>query len=169
MGIYGVLGNHDFWSGRDAVDTICRCFTDKIGVVWLRNKNVRIKRGAHSIYILGIDDYWERSCSLMDACKGIDIQAVKILLSHNPDINIDIESSKKKIDVVLAGHTHGGQVVFPFIGAPFLPSTLGQKYISGVVKDGVRQTYITTGVGNNMIPMRYNCPPEVAIITLKSS
>ncbi|KJU86404.1 metallophosphoesterase, partial [Candidatus Magnetobacterium bavaricum] len=109
MGIYGVLGNHDFWSGKDAVDTICHSFTDRIGVVWLRNENVRIKRGTHSIYIIGVDDYWERSCSLMDACKGIDIQAVKILLSHNPDINIDIESSKKKIDVVLSGHTHGGQ------------------------------------------------------------
>ncbi|MBF0608104.1 MAG: metallophosphoesterase [Candidatus Magnetobacterium sp. LHC-1] len=178
-GIYGVLGNHDFWSGQEAVDSICRLFTDRIGVVWLRNKSVRIKRPAQpansreqtdqSIYILGVDDHWESSCSLTNACKGIDIQAVKVLLSHNPDINIDIESSRKKIDVVLSGHTHGGQIVFPFIGAPFLPSTSGQKYISGVVRDGARQTYITTGVGNNMVPMRYNCPPEVALITLRSS
>ncbi|MBF0590702.1 MAG: metallophosphoesterase [Nitrospirae bacterium] len=169
MGIYGVLGNHDFWSGQGAVDAICQSFTERIGVVWLRNKNVRIQRGDKYIYILGVDDYWQNSCSLVEAYRGVDAAAVKILLSHNPDINIEIESSRKRIDVVLSGHTHGGQIVFPFIGAPFLPSTLGQKYISGVVRDGVRQTYITTGVGDNMLPLRYNCPPEVAIITLKSS
>ncbi|MBF0343673.1 MAG: metallophosphoesterase [Nitrospirae bacterium] len=166
MGIYGVLGNHDFWSGQGAVDAICDSFTKKIGVIWLRNMSVRLQRGDQEIYLLGVDDYWEKSCSLLDAYIALEAEVVKILLSHNPDINIEIEALRKRIDVVLSGHTHGGQVVFPYIGSPFLPSTAGQKYISGLVKDGSRQTYITNGVGNNMVPMRYNCPPEVVMITL---
>ena len=165
-GVYAVLGNHDFWSGPEAVKAISGEFEDSLGAVWLRNSNRRIEKNGASLNILGVDDYWQDSCSLHDAWEGVDNGSVNILLSHNPDINDDI-FPQMKIDLVLSGHTHGGQVVLPFIGCPVVPSKFGQKYIAGNVRDGKRQTYISRGVGHLMAPIRINCPPEVNILTLQ--
>lgn len=168
FGVYGVLGNHDFWSGKEAVRAITTQFTKNLGVVWLRNRAVEIEKGAASISLLGVDDYWEAGSSLPDACKGLGKEDVRILLSHNPDINEEIELSKERIDLVLSGHTHGGQIVVPFIGQPIMPSKFGQKYRIGLVRDGGRQTFVTTGVGHLLFPIRLNCPPEAALIRLVS-
>jgi len=78
-----------------------------------------------------VDDYWQDSSSLSRAYKGLDADRVKILLSHNPDINDEV-APYMKIDLILSGHTHGGQVVVPFIGQPIVPSRFGQKYRSGL-------------------------------------
>lgn len=166
LGVYGVLGNHDFWSGPQSVKAICETLSEQIGVIWLRNRNVELRKGGTSFHLLGVDDYWEPSCSLTEACKGVDANSVKILLSHNPDINDDISGLKARIDLVLSGHTHGGQVVVPFIGQPVMPSKFGQKYRIGLVRDGDRQTYISRGVGCLLAPIRLNCPPEATVITL---
>lgn len=166
LGIYGVLGNHDFWSGPESVRAICEAFTRRIGMVWLRNRSVELQKGGSSFHLLGVDDYWEESCSLAGACKGLGGDSVRILLSHNPDINDDIALSRQRIDLVLSGHTHGGQVVMPFLGQPVMPSKFGQKYRVGLVRDGDRQTYISRGVGCLLAPIRLNCPPEVTVLTL---
>lgn len=166
LGIYGVLGNHDFWCGKEAIDAIYSTFERQLGVKWLRNENVTLAGDGGQIDILGVDDYWEKSCSLRDAFKGLRDDTVKVLLSHNPDINVEIEAHRKRVDVVLSGHTHGGQVVLPIVGSPFLPSTMGQKYLRGIIKDDSRQTCVTNGIGINIVPLRYNCPPEVTLITL---
>lgn len=166
MGIYGVLGNHDFWSGEKAVKSITEAFTEKLGVRWLRNSNQKIQKGGKHICIMGIDDYWQPSSSIYSALKGSADDEIRILLSHNPDINQEIEIGKIKIDLVISGHTHGGQFVFPFIGAPYIPSAFGRKYIAGLVRDGKRQTYISRGVGHLLFPIRVNCPPEATILNL---
>lgn len=166
LGVYGVLGNHDFWSGPESVKKICGTLSEQIGVVWLRNRNVELKKGGASFHLLGVDDYGEPSCSLIAACKGADVNSIKILLSHNPDINDDISVFKERIDLVLSGHTHGGQVVAPLLGQPVLPSKFGQKYRMGLVRDGDRQTYISRGVGCLLAPIRLNCLPEATVITL---
>lgn len=90
LGIYGVLGNHDFWSGSASVKAICDTLSKRVGVTWLRNTNVELRKSETSFHLLGVDDYWESSCSLSAACKGINRASIKILLSHNPDINDDI-------------------------------------------------------------------------------
>ena len=166
LGIYGVLGNHDFWSGPASVAAICDTLSKRIGVTWLRNTHVELKKTGASFHLLGVDDYWESSCSLSAACKGINRESIKILLSHNPDINDDISLSKERIDLVLSGHTHGGQVVVPFIGQPVMPSKFGQKYREGLVRDGERQTYVSRGVGCLLAPIRLNCMPEATVLTL---
>lgn len=165
MGIYAVLGNHDFWSGSEAIQTIMPEFERHLGVTWLRNRHVVLEKGKDQLALLGVDDYWETSCSLENAYKGLDQEKVKILLSHNPDINEAVYPSMK-IDLILSGHTHGGQVVMPFIGMPFLPSPFGQKYRQGLIRDSNRQTYVTRGIGHLVAPVRYNCPPEVTLIKL---
>jgi predicted MPP superfamily phosphohydrolase len=166
LGIYGVLGNHDEWSGPEAVKEICETFTKQIGMVWLRNRSIELKKGGSSFHLLGVDDYWAPSCSLANACKGTGAETIKILLSHNPDINDDITLSRERIDLVLSGHTHGGQIVLPFLGQPVMPSKFGQKYRAGLVRDGDRQTYISRGVGCLLAPIRLNCLPEATVLTL---
>lgn len=166
LGVFGVLGNHDFWSGPTAIEAITRAYSKSLGVRWLRNTNVRLEREEATLDLLGIDDYWEPTSSLGDALKGLSESNCRILLSHNPDINDDIDLSGKRIDLVISGHTHGGQVVVPLIGQPIMPSKFGQKYRVGLIRDGSRQTFVSRGVGHLVFPMRFNCPPEVALITL---
>ncbi len=162
-GTYAVLGNHDFWSGPKVTESLCHGFETRAGIPVLRNQSISLKKGKDSIQLLGIDDYWN-SWNLGKALRKVPMESVKILLSHNPDINQRISSSHK-IDLVLSGHTHGGQISLPFIGAPFSP-TRDRRYIKGLVRDGDRQTYITRGVGHLVVPIRFNCPPEVTLITL---
>lgn len=166
-GIFAVLGNHDFWSGSVAVERITAEFSRRIGVHWLRNTSVKLEKEGEHIHILGVDDFWSRSCSLKKAYKNLDDNSVKILLSHNPDINKRIDAEKRAIDLVLSGHTHGGQMPLPFRkGAAIVPSIYGQKYREGMVTDGKRVTYVSRGVGHLIAPVRFNSPPEVTVITL---
>lgn len=167
LGIYGVLGNHDFWYGADGLRKLTSVLSEKVGVEWLRNENRIITRGGEKIALLGVDDFWEDSCSFPDAYKGIEDDTASILLSHNPEINYAVEAYRKKIDLILAGHTHGGQIYIPFIGAPYIVLANWRKYMYGLEKDGQRQTFVTRGVGHLMsVPIRLNCPSEVNIITL---
>lgn len=165
MGIFAVLGNHDFWSGPDATRAIYEEFERRVGTVWLRNAHVPLQHKGERLDLLGVDDYWESSFSIKKAALGTKGNIPKILLSHNPEVN-DILKPDYGIDLVLSGHSHGGQVILPFIGVPFLPGLKSLKYLKGLVRDGARQTYITRGVGHLVAPVRLNCPPEATLITL---
>ncbi len=163
MGTFAVLGNHDFWSGAKVTRRLVRELDKRAGVSMLRNRSVTLRMGSESIRLLGIDDYWH-SWDLLKAMRKMPLNAVKILLSHNPDINRNI-MPVHQIDLVLSGHTHGGQIKLPIVGTPF-HSTRDRRYIKGLVPDQERQTYITRGVGHLVVPIRFNCPPEVTSITL---
>jgi hypothetical protein len=163
FGTFAVLGNHDFWSGPEVTKRIHHDFEKRAGVRVLRNQSVTLTKGKQSVELLGIDDYWH-TWDLSKTLRKVPKQSVKILLSHNPDINRQLKPSHK-IDLVLSGHTHGGQVSLPFIGPPFRP-TRDERYLKGLVRDGDRQTYITRGVGHLVVPIRFNCSPEVTLITL---
>lgn len=113
-----------------------------------------------------MDDYWESSYSLTKALQGVPEDSCRILLSHNPDVNENIESQGEQIDLIISGHTHGGQIVLPYLGAPYLPSPFGQKYRAGLIRDGERQTYVSRGLGVFFVPVRLNCQPDVSILSL---
>ena len=166
LGVFAVLGNHDFWSGKEATAAIIAGL-NQIGVRVLRNEYVRLERKGAGLILAGVDDYWEPSCKLAATVRDMPDE-VCLLLSHNPDINEDVDASGIRIDLILAGHTHGGQIVLPLVGAPYLPSASGQKYRAGLVRDGDRLTYISRGLGLFFVPLRLNCPPEVTILTLRS-
>ena len=165
LGVFAVLGNHDFWSGPEVAAKVARGL-ENIGVRVLRNEAVRIETESQHLYIAGVDDYWENSYSLTKALEGIPEDICRILLSHNPDVNQDVEFLKRRIDFIISGHTHGGQIVLPFVGAPYLPSPFGQKYRAGLVRDGERETFVSRGLGLFFVPVRLNCPPDVSVITL---
>ena len=87
------------------------------------------------------------------------------MLTHNPDFVEQIRDPR--VDLVLSGHTHGGQVVFPFVGAPVTSSRYGQKYVQGLRQGPSARVFVTRGVGTTGLPMRFGCPPEVVLITLR--
>lgn len=163
FGTYAVLGNHDFWSGPEVTERLCHDFEKRAGISVLRNQSVVLSKDNESIQLLGVDDYWH-SWNLGKAMRKVPLKSVKILLSHNPDINRRLIPAHR-IDLVLSGHTHGGQITFPILGTPFA-THMNQRYLKGLVRDGERQTYITRGVGHLVVPIRFNCPPEVTLITL---
>lgn len=166
LGVYAVLGNHDFWSEKQVAADIIRGL-EGIGVKVLRNENVSLNRAGRTLSVVGVDDYWEQSYSLAKSLNKIQKDGCRVLLSHNPDVNEDIELSGKRIDLVISGHTHGGQIVIPFVGAPYIPSPFGQKYRTGLVKDGDRKTWVSNGLGLFFVPIRLNCPPDVSLLTLR--
>ena len=86
-------------------------------------------------------------------------------MTHSPDA---FDSLPDRPLVGVAGHTHGGQIRLPLLGAPAIPSRFGQRYAYGVVREGNRTFYITAGLGTSTLPWRFNCPPEIALIELRS-
>jgi len=166
LGVFAVLGNHDFWSGSEVAAKIARGL-EGVGVRVLRNEAISLERDGQYLHIMGVDDYWEDSYSLTKALQGIPEDACRILLSHNPDVNEDIESLREHIDFIISGHTHGGQIVIPLLGAPYLPSPFGQKYRAGLVQDRERLTYVSRGLGLFFAPVRLNCPPDVSVLNLR--
>lgn len=82
-------------------------------------------------------------------------------------VEMKVNLKRLPIDLTISGHTHGGQVVLPFMGALYIPSPFGQKYRYGLVRDGERQTYISRGLGLFFVPIRINCPPDVTVLTLR--
>jgi predicted MPP superfamily phosphohydrolase len=168
LGVFACLGNHDFWSGPEVADKVANGLKN-IGVRVLRNESQALKRGDESLEIIGVDDYWGGSYSLSNALKEVPERTCRILISHNPDVNEDIENLKENIDLIISGHTHGGQIVLPLVGALYMPSPFGQKYLAGLVRDGNRQTYVSRGLGLFFVPIRLNCSPDVSVLTLSQA
>jgi predicted MPP superfamily phosphohydrolase len=165
FGVFGVMGNHDFWSGKKLAEAIVEDL-GSIGIRMLRNESVVLENGGDRLYLLGVDDYWQDSYDLKRATRSVPREGCRILLSHNPDVNEDITRMQEHIDLVVSGHTHGGQIVLPVLGFPYLLSPFGQKYRAGLVRDHRRQTYISCGLGAYLAPIRLNCPPDVSVLTL---
>lgn len=158
--VYSVLGNHDHWEGAGIAAGL---LAGMVGAVDLRNRHETLSRGGATLRMAGVGDLWEDSQDL-DAClDGLRGEPV-ILACHNPDYAEQIPEGA--VDLVLSGHTHGGQIVIPGLGAPVLPSGFGQKYRAGLVQGPV-QVYVTRGVGVGNPPVRFNCRPEIAIVTLR--
>lgn len=161
LGVFAVLGNHDHWEGAEETRVALRAN----GIAELTNCGVWLERGGARLRVAGVGDLWEDVQDL-DAALGDAREAdAALLLSHNPDFTEAIEDPR--VSLVLSGHTHGGQVVLPFIGAPVVPSRYGQKYLSGLVQGPVAQVFVSRGLGTISPPLRFNCRPEINLLTLQ--
>lgn len=160
LGVYAVLGNHDWWLDGPRV----RDAFSREGIKVLENEAVRLTRGGRAFRLLGLADYIERDPSTDSTLKGVPAAEPVIALIHEPDY---FPSIPERIGLTLAGHTHGGQVRLPLIGSPIVPSRFGQRYARGLIKEGEKQLFVTTGVGTSIIPVRFGVPPEYAILTLR--
>lgn len=164
-GVYGVLGNHDFYSGADRVSRI----VDECGVKLLRNDKVVVQKDGESFFLLGVDDVGLQSSApikLDEAIGSAPRNVPTILLCHRPYYLM--QAAEKKIDLVLSGHTHGGQVVFGRFGDVVIaPSRLASKYVWGKYRHENTHMYVSRGIGTVGLPVRINCPPEITKITLR--
>jgi hypothetical protein len=160
-GIYSVLGNHDHWA-----DTIRSDYWIKKTRQDLRHKSARIEKAGSRFWLAGAGDLWEDHQSLDKLLDPIPETDCRIVLAHNPD-SADTKYAYR-IDLMLSGHTHGGQVRIPFIGTPILP-VRNKNYSSGLKKSprGCK-VFISKGLGWALYPIRFNCYPEIAVLELIS-
>jgi len=160
LGKYGVLGNHDYWEDYKETE---KCM--KIANIHnIENNSFWIKQNQDSIKIGGVGDLWENNQIIDSTIRDINKSNFCILVSHNPDYCEQITTDK--IDLMLSGHTHGGQVsIFGFY-SPILPSKFGQKYCYGLKKMDKLCIYITSGIGTITPPVRFFMRPEIVVINL---
>jgi hypothetical protein len=162
--IYAVLGNHDFGVGATEVAT---ALGDN-GVSVLRNAYTSIERDGGRIWLAGMDEgHPNPELAIPASIRNVPNEPV-VLLCHAPDYADRLlrRPAGQSVDLMLSGHTHGGQIRFPFIPAMRLPP-LGRKYIEGWFQLGRLQLYVNRGIGTIGMPFRLNCPPEITIITLR--
>lgn len=157
-GVYSVLGNHDHWADFDKSIEWLEKFKQNI-----RHKAISIEKNGERIWIGGAGDLWEDRVGINRLFAKVPSLECRIVLAHNPD-TADL-SFKTRIDLMLCGHTHGGQVNIPFIGAPVLP-VKNKKYSSGFIRTANTNLFITKGIGWTILPVRLNCFPEISVLNL---
>ena len=157
-GVYSVLGNHDHWAdtGRSLY------WLERTGQN-IRHKCKPIYKGRERILIGGCGDYWQDKLEIDKAFFCSEEKDCRILLSHNPD-SVDTQFTTS-LSLVISGHTHGGQVVIPFLGAPILP-VKNKNYSSGLIDTPKTKLFISRGIGWAIYPVRFNCYPEIAVLEL---
>ena len=163
-GVFGVLGNHDHIEG---LGSVLRQMPQELR--WLTNDATQIQREGDSITLSGIDDTRKGKPDLRGTLEKHRDGAFRILLSHNPDIVLDENRALLgDVDLILCGHTHGGQIRIPGWG-PIRTATKQKDHVLGLTKFGTTLIYTSAGVGNGGLPLRLFCPPEVVLFELKSA
>lgn len=161
LGTIAVLGNHDWWNDGERITKALA----EAGLAVLENESRRIEHGGKSFWIAGVADLWTRKPDIARSLMKAEGDDPVILITHNPDLFPEVPP---RVSLTLAGHTHGGQVNFPLIGRPIVPSKFGQRYASGhVVEDG-RHLFVSDGIGTSIIPVRFRVPPAIVILTLRA-
>ncbi len=158
-GIYAVLGNHDH---REGPQETVACLTEQ-GIEVLDNRNVSLEREGRVLCLAGVADLEEDKPDLERTFAGVPEERARILLSHNPDIAEFLDS--RRADLIIAGHTHGGQFIFPLIGAPVMPNVY-RKYREGLRGDAPAQVFVSRGIGVTLLPIRIACPPQMSVLRL---
>ncbi len=179
--VVGVLGNHDWYAGG----RVMRDELTRIGVRMLDNTRLFLDARTRTLSpspgavgeclcLAGLGEVNEDETDVKQALGGVDPGIPRIVVAHNPDsaehpalaAPLDGLPGPPRIDLMLSGHTHGGQVRLPLIGSPIVPSRFGQKYLQGLAQGPTCPVFISAGVGLSIIPVRFNVPPELVEITL---
>lgn len=163
LGQFAVLGNHDHWTDLARVQAMLK----SAGISLLTNTHVLLRKNGDTLCLAGVGDLWEDKQRIERALGGVADEVPRILLSHNPDYAETMPASPR-VDLMLCGHTHGGQVKIPFGPRPQLPIVY-TKYAAGLNRGPHCPVYTSVGLGMVGIPVRFNCRPELPIITLKRS
>jgi predicted MPP superfamily phosphohydrolase len=159
FGVYSVLGNHDHWADTSrSQEWLTRTGQD------LRHKATAIEKEGQRLWLAGAGDLWEDHRNLDDLLRDVPDSECRIVLAHNPD-TADTRFSAR-VDLILSGHTHGGQVELPLVGTPLLP-VRNKEYSSGLkVSPKGARVFISKGIGWAVFPVRFNCLPEIAVLEL---
>ncbi len=159
-GTYACLGNHDHWTDADLVTHLLR----GEGINVLINEGLRFEAREASFWLAGVDDYMVGKTDVPAALRGSYPDEMKLLLAHNPIIFR--EAARLGVDLTLSGHTHGGQIKVRDDAKRILPQ---RKLKAGLHARRKSQIYITRGIGTVVVPMRYQCPPEISLLELRTA
>lgn len=161
LGVYSVLGNHDWWYDGPKV----RRALEKNGIRVLDDEVTEIKWRDRSFWLAGLADLWTRPQHVKETIARVPRDQAVIALTHNPDIFPELP---RTVPLLLAGHTHGGQVQFPLIGNPVQVSKFGERYLEGHVFENEHHLFVTTGIGTSIIGARFRVPPEIVLLTIST-
>jgi predicted MPP superfamily phosphohydrolase len=162
LGVYAVLGNHDWWFNPRVVEEALT----SAGIEVLEDRAKKISSGRWQFWLVGVSDLWEGKHDIGGAVAQASDDAPMLLFTHNPDLFPDIPA---RVNLTMAGHTHGGQVYFPLFGHPPIPSIHHQQYVVGHVVEGGRHLFVTPGLGTSVLPIRFFMPPEISVVTLRGT
>ncbi len=160
LGAYAVLGNHDHWFGARRV----RDCLERAGLPVLSNELRRVPFRDAAFDLVGVDDAFTGHADLLRGLEGS--VGPRLVVTHTADLFVDVPND---VSLTVAAHTHGGQVRLPIVGALFVPSRFGTRFVRGHYVEGGRHLWVTSGVGNSMVPVRFGVPPELVVLTLRSA
>jgi predicted MPP superfamily phosphohydrolase len=161
LGCFAVLGNHDYDTNADLV---AEALSAGARIQVLRNQAVPLERNGARLWLAGIDDVTKTLAKPDVALRGVPRQECTLIAVHEPDFADEMR--KFPVDFQMSGHSHGGQIRFPGVGPLYLPRW-ARKYPLGHYKIGDLQLYTNRGIGVIVLPMRFMCPPEITVFTLK--
>lgn len=174
IGAVAVLGNHDWYAGPERVAGALRC----AGLRVLDNTRVFVGSDrslqpvcvrSDSLCLAGFGDLGHNDTKPHAALAGVAPDMCRLVLAHHPDTAEEAlftEDDQFRIDVMLSGHTHGGQIRLPWIGPPIVPSRYGRKYMGGLIHGPAFRVLVSRGAGMTMLPIRIGVPPEISEVTL---
>ena len=158
LGVYGVLGNHDF------IEQVLPL--ESVGVRMLVNEAVSVEREGQSLWLVGLDDpHFYGTHDAAEAMARVPYDACVVMLVHSPELAE--EAAETGACLYLSGHTHGGQLCLPFGVAPFVNARCPRSRVAGRWRHGRMHGYTSAGTGSSGLPVRYNRQPEVAVHVLR--
>jgi predicted MPP superfamily phosphohydrolase len=172
IGTVAVLGNHDWSEGAGVVR---REFAEA-GLPLIDNARrvltpdrELVDAACEGLALCGVEDLWRGKPDPRRALAGLPPAMPRLLLSHNPDVaeEADLVKSGLRVDLMISGHTHGGQIYVPGFGTPFIPSRYGQKYAQGLVQGPACPVFVCRGIGLATVPLRIGVPPEMSVLELR--
>jgi predicted MPP superfamily phosphohydrolase len=174
IGTVAVLGNHDWW--HDAGQTRRELTRADIPLIDNGRRIVTPDRrlvatADEGLALAGVGDFWQDVVDCHQALDGLPARMPRLLLSHNPDVaeSRQLRNCRLRVDLMISGHTHGGQIRVPFLGTPVIPSEYGQKYAQGWVHGPACPVFICRGIGVSGLPVRVGVPPEIAVLELQNA
>ena len=157
-----VLGNHDHRAGA----VIVRPHLGEAGIVELANEVRSLRRGPSALHVAGVDSMYMGKDRLGAVLDGLPGEGAAVLLAHEPDFALS-SAAAGRFDLQLSGHSHGGQVRFPLLGAPLYPRH-SRLYPDGLYRVRRMHAYTNRGLGTVLSHLRANCRPEISVLTLRS-
>ncbi len=161
LGVYAVLGNHDWWLDTARVG---RAITDN-GMTLLEDTSAPLQFDECAFTLVGISDFWEGPHDVDKAFAGVEPGSPIIAFTHNPDVFPELPIP---VSLAIAGHTHGGQVNLPGVGRLIVPSAHGERFAAGIIMEAGQDYFVSTGIGTSILPVRFRVPPEIAFVELRS-
>ena len=161
-GVYSVLGNHDWWYDGEEI----RRELESAGITVLENQSVPVDLPEGRVWVAGLADESTRTPCVATTFAPIPEDEPVIALAHDPVTFFDIP---ERTAVTFAGHTHGGQFRLPWVGTPYKFGGTPRRMMYGLIEEDGKHLYVTSGLGTSAIPIRFNMPPEIALVTLAAA